>query len=699
MMIASLGIGVFIGKSSAGKAGAADVKSETRNGRETRIVRPSRADPFGGPSFSLKSMDDVRELFKKQRGAVASARLTLGVEALSAKELPDVMEMIQRDAKERPGYVEGRYELMNTVFQKWAMVDPDAAVEFAKSCKSRSFQSMAIGCCFSGLAQADPERAKLELEELPKGELRRYAGMATVSVLAERDPKAAVDLVENESSPGGFGSYYVGKALAEWAKTDPVAAAARLAMMPKDRVDGECASALATSWAKTDPDAALAWAKTQKGEWKNSAAGSVYRQLALTDSAAAWERLKSEPGHLRGKLIGTVLDVVSDENPQQALAMLGGLQGKTEKRIATESFINQLGWWGSENRELAMKVIDGMEDSDSRRNLLGNQLYYLSWTSPDQLKDRVSSLNERDRIATAGQVIDGMLTSNPSAAESYFLSLPESQRGTAHLANMMQRYANLDPEKARTFALSLQNPQERTAAVNGLFNRWAEEDPEAAAEGWKKLPADQSRLESLDQIAGAWGKNDPEAAKAWAEGLSGNERVRALAAVLPALAQDHPANAANTLAALLSSAPDGMGKNLADSAAQLASQWAGDDPAAASKWAAGLPDGQARDEGLKAVSQSWSRYDAIAAAEWLGTLEAGSSRDAAIQPLVEQVRDTDPNTAFSWAASISDENERLNQLRETLKSWRGSDLKAARAAFEAADLPAKDRASLAKELD
>jgi hypothetical protein len=104
-------------------------------------------------------------------------------------------------------------------------------------------------------------------------------------------------------------------------------------------------------------------------------------------------------------------------------------------------------------------------------------------------------------------------------------------------------------------------------------------------------------------------------------------------------------------------------------------------------------------QGLKAVSRSWSQYDAIATAGWLGTLPAGSSRDAAIQPLVSHVRDFDPGTAFSWAASISDENDRLNELRQTLQTWRGSDLQAARAALNAAELTAKERKSLGKELE
>ncbi|RYD68050.1 MAG: hypothetical protein EOP83_01565 [Verrucomicrobiaceae bacterium] len=644
MLPVALGVGYFAGKH--GQASPDEVAgSAGGSARETRVAtRGQRPDPFGADMVSLSSLEDLRKVFKQQSYTVASARLTLAANELKADEIPALMEMAQEEARKNPN----RYDMVNSaltvaLFQRWALVDPEASVAFVMNCKSRSFRQFAAGSCFGALAKADPDRAMMAFEKLPKGEIREQASTAMLASLADSDPSAACDLLEKESSPGGIGDYYAAQLFGKWAETDPAAAAARMATLPPDRVDERAAGMLAASWAMKDPDAALAWAKTLSGDRKAASAMEIYKVMAREDPEKAWARLLTEPGYLRGRAVGGILEVVADEDPGKAMAMLMKMENKSDLRIATNSFLGNLNW---NDTRLAFELIDQVKDPATRRENLSDQMYYAAWTAGDLLKEQIGKLSEREKIDTSGAVLRGLVSSDPSMAEKYFLDLPESQRNTAILSQMMAAYSNRDPDKALDFAVSLPNTQEQTAAVKGLFDNWSREDPEAAAEGWKKLPAGQGRLEALDNVAGSWSQSDPEAARAWADSLSGAEKARALAAVLPALARDHPASASAQLAGLIASPPDGMAQNLASSAGSLARQWASDDPASASAWAAGLPEGPARDAGLRAVAASWSQYDAVATSQWLGTLEAGSSRDAAIQPLVGHIRGSDPPRPF-----------------------------------------------------
>lgn len=692
----ALGLGFFAGKQSGTRLkipeGTASPVRET-----ARSARTPRTDPFGGNAFSLHSMEDIRALFRDQRPAIASARLTLSIESLSAKEIPAIMEMVQEDFRSNPNqYDQERTALMSTLFGKWTASDPAAALAFVHSCKQRSFRNYAAQECFAGLTQADPTRAIAELRLLPKGELREAAAPRVIQVLGKTDPAAACDLLVGEPSRSGFSDYYSREIFSNWAKTDPAAAAARLSSLPDEMAGGYSASALANTWAKTDSQAALSWAKTLKGDRKSLAMVEVYSALAREDPAAAWDELKGEAGHLRGKLSGGILKVVADEDPDKAVSMLKHMDSPAERRIATAELIDQFSW--GETR-LAFDLVHQVDDATTRREQLGNLMYYAAWSSGDLLKEQTAKLTDRERIETASQVLNGLVRTDPTAARAYFLALPETQRGTNALSNLMTQYASKDPKGAFEFATSLTNPQEKTSAITGLFSAWGREDPEAAADGLKKLPAGETRLGALDNIASSWAASDPDAARKWADGLPGAERVRALAAVLPALAKDDPATAGIQLAGLLNAPPDGMAKNLATSAGTLASTWASNDPSAAAKWAASLPAGQGQDSSIGAVARSWSQYDAVAAADWIQTLPSGSARDAAVKPLVNRVRQTDPATAFSWASTIEDPADRIGQLGETLKSWRGTNLSAARAALDAADLTPEERIKLDKELE
>ncbi len=692
MVPVALAGGILIGRQGGG---APTTEAEAARSAERRTVseRTMRGDPFGGPAFSLSSMDDVRALYARQRSAVATARLTIQIEALSAAEIPALVEMVKEDQEKFPQYDQGRWQMLNALMQRWVAVDPDGALAYLENCRPHSFQRSIAGNCFSGLAAVDPERGKVELQSLPSGELRQNAAQAFAAELGLTDPQAALDILRDEAPSSG--RWAAQNILARWAATDPHAAAAALDKLPPDLVDEDSASQVAAAWAARDPEAALAWAKSVKGPWRAEATMQVYQVLSRDDPAGAWAQAASEPGHLRARILGGILQTVADRDSDEALRLLRSLQG-SERRIATEQLLNQM-YWG--NWEFSRQVVAEIDDPTVRREQLGNLMYRLAWSAPEQMREEIARMDERDRIAMSRQVLNGLTRRDPAEAEKFFLSLPEAQRDAGALNDMMRQYAHRDPAAAFEFARKLDNPQEQRAALDSLFGQWSRSDPEAAAAEWRKLPPGESRLGALGQIAGSWAQADPTSAEAWAANLSGDERVRAMAAILPATTRDDPAAAAAKLGALLASPSGGMAKTLAESAGNLARTWAADDPQSATAWASSLPAGQSQEHSYKAISQAWSGYDAVATAGWLSTIPEGDARNAAVQPFVSQVRQSDPATAFSWAATIGNETQRVNELRETLTSWRKTDQAAARAALQGIDLSEQDRASLMKEVE
>ncbi|RYD34240.1 MAG: hypothetical protein EOP87_09595, partial [Verrucomicrobiaceae bacterium] len=527
---AAVGIGFFAGRRDS--VPAPEAEQNTRASRETRqSTRAQRPDPFGGPSFSVDSLEDIRHLFKTQRSAVASARLTLAIESLPAAEIPRIMEMVREDFRTNPNsFDQSRWTLMSGLFGKWTVADPSAALGFVQSCKQRSFRNYAARECFSSLAQADPDRALTEMRALPKGELRENVAPGVIAMIGKKDPAAACDLLTTEPSRSGWGDYYTRGILSEWAEKDPAAAAERLKSLPEEVAGEYSAAGVAATWARSDPESALVWAKTLKGDRRTEAYKEIYATLGRDDPAAAWEKLKGEAGHLRGAISGKILGVVADEDPEKAMAMLKSMVTPSEKRIATGELLQNLGW--SETR-LAFDLLDQVDNATTRREQLGNLMYYAAWSSSGLLKEQTAKMSERDKLGTSPQVLQGLVKSSPKAAEEYFLSLPESQRTPQSLQNMMGEYASKDSKAALDFAFTLTNPQEQNAALSGLFGKWGREDPESAAEGLKKLAPGEGRLAALNSIASSWARNDPEGAHQWAESLSGAERVRALSSILP----------------------------------------------------------------------------------------------------------------------------------------------------------------------
>ena len=102
MIPVALGIGFFAGRQIEKTPGEGP-QAEQGHARESRSSRRQpRTDPLGGLGFRLSSMDDVQEIFRRQGNSIASARITLAVSVLSAEEIPDLVDMVQKEFRDNP---------------------------------------------------------------------------------------------------------------------------------------------------------------------------------------------------------------------------------------------------------------------------------------------------------------------------------------------------------------------------------------------------------------------------------------------------------------------------------------------------------------------------------------------------------------------------------------------------------------------
>jgi hypothetical protein len=106
-------------------------------------------------------------------------------------------------------------------------------------------------------------------------------------------------------------------------------------------------------------------------------------------------------------------------------------------------------------------------------------------------------------------------------------------------------------------------------------------------------------------------------------------------------------------ARMLTTAGPGVAANeLATAAANIATEWAGRDPAAAARWVSSLDGSPMHTRALTAVAQRWAVTDADQARQWLLGQRRGADRDGALRAymsVVAQGRGLEPDIlgAFS----------------------------------------------------
>lgn len=216
---------------------------------------------------------------------------------------------------------------------------------------------------------------------------------------------------------------------------------------------------------------------------------------------------------------------------------------------------------------------------------------------------------------------------------------------------VLPAWAAFDGQGAFTYALQSVNAKKSALCA---MESWVQTDPEAPRRYIASIAdADQRRFQTK-YITGVYLRRDPaEAMKVADESTDPVMRAGAAAHVARTLTR-HPENRPyQALAGWLGGrAPSDAAYH--DAVGVLASSWVTEDPAAATAWATGLPEGPARARALRELTGSWAGGDPEGAGRWLNTQPASPDLDPAISEYAVLVAQDNAEFARGWAQGILD---------------------------------------------
>jgi len=308
--------------------------------------------------------------------------------------------------------------------------------------------------------------------------------------------------------------------------------------------------------------------------------------------------------------------------------------------------------------------------------------------------------------------------------------LKQTATGDEYFSGMMQMFDQLsenDPARGVAVLDTLTDPHDRSDAIKELSTYWGTDDPKATLEWLQTLPeADgAARTRAINWAMSNWAKNNLPEATAYVSGVSDPAVFLSVAPILaPAMAKTDPqaalkwvggfpdsATKAQAVSGVLNnmattdfngawsyatSLPEGMTREGAMDS--LVSTLSTTNPAQAATLLGQLGSDAASVSATDSVAYNWASRDSAGLAAWINTQPAGSVRDTAVAAYVSEQDGTNPAALLALANTMNDPAKRSGQIKDLLQQWAKTDLPAASAAAQTANLTESERASLLLQL-
>lgn len=412
---------------------------------------------------------------------------------------------------------------------------------------------------------------------------------------------------------------------------------------PDDNRRYQLCNALINRWAAIDPDGA--WMATMQFDDKN----------------------------LKRQMIASVIGAICRSDLGKARQLISGIKDPQAKQQALYAFLNQA---ASEDPEEAFRML--ASESVNSRGYGSYHTLFLKWAKDDP-DAAIAKLSQIKGTTNRQQALQGiamaLVTSDPKRALDMLDGMPPGQSRVNMLASISSAWMSHDSDAAMAWINGLP-AADRYKALQNVTWQLAQEDPAKAAELLSALPANNQISHQFSQLASQWAQQDLEAAQKWVESLpAGQTRQQAMSGIIGTLAQTDPAKAASVFGDAVvnyqNSHQVGMivgewiktdqtaalawldGLDLRGDAqrnvhSQFLSNWVGEDPTAASRYALGIKDEKSREQAIGSLVGAWGSNDPVAAHEWIMKSLEGQAKDRSLNSLIQTLSYQDYPTALQY---------------------------------------------------
>ena len=346
--------------------------------------------------------------------------------------------------------------LAKILFERWAAVDPAAALTGTLRMAGRQSQYQLTNAVMKVWAANDPQGALTFVLTQPKP-LSGDAASALFGELGRRDPALAMTLAA-QAGEHGLMTDMAALVLRPWSDTDPAAAFQWI-----------------TEYARPEKRFALADACLQGANSKLGLEATVAKFSALGLTA-------KERDILTGRAVS--MGYLGNDKPEPVLKAIASIQDD-ETRRETVSSLAALGNYPADQTGAFLDGLPAGPDRDAflygraRAGIISDDHFNAS-ESLERITDVPSPKNQDELWRELGGRWGGR---DPVAVSHWLTDEPPGPRRDAVAGELVRSLVRTDPEAALLWSASISDPGKRSRRLAELLPQWSAKD-DTAARSW-----------------------------------------------------------------------------------------------------------------------------------------------------------------------------------------------------------------------